>query len=69
MTFEQKVKRIEQIVEKLESGKASLDEVGSLFSEGVALAKECFDMLKENQGKITVLQQELGKFIEKPKSE
>jgi len=66
MTFEQKTKRIEQIVEKLESGKATLDEVSNLFEEGVALTKDCFEMLKENQGKITVLQQELGKFIEKP---
>ena len=67
MTFEQKTKRIEEIVEKLEGGKAQLDEVGKIFEEGVKLTKECFEMLKENQGKITVLQQELGKFIEKPK--
>ena len=68
MTFEQKTKRIEQIVELLENGKASLEEVSGLFEEGVKLTKECFETLKSNQGKITVLQQELSKFIEKPKN-
>ncbi|MCL2540682.1 MAG: exodeoxyribonuclease VII small subunit [Firmicutes bacterium] len=66
MTYEQNVKRIEEIVEKLEDGKIGLDEAAKLFEEGVQLSKSCFNTLKEHQGKISVLQQELGKFVEKP---
>lgn len=39
--FESKMKRLEEIVELMESSKKPLDEVIALFKEGVALSKEC----------------------------
>lgn len=66
MTFEDKVKRLNEIVEQLENSKTSLDEVSKLFAEGVELTKSCYATLNETKGKITVLQEELGKLVEKP---
>lgn len=66
MTFEEQVKRLEEILQVIEDGKAPLEEVNKLFSEGVELSKNCFDMLEKSKGKVTVLQSELQKMIEKP---
>lgn len=66
MTFEELVKRLEEIVEKLEGGTAKLDEVNKLFSEGAEIAKKCYEVLNESKGKVTVLRDELGKLVEKP---
>jgi len=66
MTFEEQVKRLEEILQVIENGKAPLEEVNKLFSEGVELSKNCFDMLEKSKGKVTVLQAELQKMIEKP---
>ena len=66
MTFGEKVEKLEKILEKIESGKTSLEETNKLFEEGVELAKECFSMLEESKGKITVLKAELDKLIEQP---
>ena len=66
MTFEEQVKRLSQIVEILENSQPTLEEVNKLFSEGVELTKNCYKALNETKGKITVLQDELGKLIEKP---
>lgn len=66
MTFEEQVKRLEEILQIIENGKTPLEEVNKLFAEGVELSKNCFDMLEKSRGKVTVLQSELQKMIEKP---
>ena len=66
MTFEEKTKRLEEIVQKLEQGEPTLQEINQLFAEGVELSKSCFDELKQTKGKVTILQQELAQLIEKP---
>lgn len=66
MTFEQNVKRLEEILEALESGKITLEESNKLFQEAVDLSKKSYEMLNESKGKITVLKAELEKFVEKP---
>ncbi len=66
MTFEEKIKRLEEILTIIEGGKAPLEEVNQLFAEGVELAKSSFDMLEKSKGEVTVLQSELQKMIEKP---
>lgn len=45
-TFEQSMKRLDEIVSKLESGKLSLEESISLYSEGVKLSESCRTALK-----------------------
>ncbi len=66
MTFEEQVKRLGEIVQKLETEQPSLDEVNKLFNEGVELTKSCYKTLNETKGKITILQEEINGLIEKP---
>lgn len=65
MEFEKMLKRIEEIVSKLESGECGLEESTKLFEEGKNLAVECFDKLDANKGKITMLVKELEGYTEK----
>lgn len=66
MTFEEKVKKLEEILDKIQSGEVGLDEANKLFTEGVELSKSCFQMLEESKGKVTVLRKEIESYIEKP---
>lgn len=66
MTFEEQVKRLGEIVEKLEKEQPGLDEINKLFNEGVELTKNCYKTLNETKGKITILQEEINGLIEKP---
>lgn len=66
MTFEEKVKKLEEIVNKIESGEVGLEEASKLFTEGVEISKSCFEMLEESKGKVTILKKELEKLSEKP---
>lgn len=57
-TFEQNLKRLEEIVRALESSDAELDRSLALFEEGTALVRSCTRELDEAQMKITVLTKE-----------
>lgn len=52
LSFEDALKRLETIVQRLESGDASLDESISLYGEGDQLKKQCEARLKSAQEKI-----------------
>ena len=54
-TYEEAVKRLEEIVKKLESGAAPLDESIALFSEGAKLVKTCTAILDEAEQKVKIL--------------
>ena len=47
VTFEDALKQLEEIVEKMESGELSLDENLKQFEKGSALTKFCQEKLKE----------------------
>ena len=66
MTFEEKTKRLEEIVKILEMDEPTLKQINELFTEGVELSKSCFEELNQTKGKVTILQQELTSLIEKP---
>lgn len=53
--FEDALKRLEGIVEKLETGDASLDESLSLYEEGISLFRSCSSKLEEAKKKVEVL--------------
>ena len=55
MTFEEAMTRLEQIVMRLEGGKATLDESLSLYEEGIALVKLCSGRLDEAEQKIKII--------------
>ena len=54
-SFEQNLKALEKVVERLESGSASLDESLALFQKGQALRKVCEERLREAELKIQAL--------------
>ncbi len=51
--YEQAVKRLEEIVEGLESGELPLEESMRLFEEGTKLSTDCYELLKNAEQKIT----------------
>ncbi len=55
MEFEKKLKRLEDIVEKMESGDLSLDDSLKLFEEGVKLSRDCQSQLTAAEDKVKVL--------------
>ncbi|MBE6729435.1 MAG: exodeoxyribonuclease VII small subunit [Ruminococcaceae bacterium] len=55
MTFEESLKKLEEIVAKLESGETSLDESIALYEEAVMLSSECNKALDNAKIKIKKL--------------
>lgn len=55
MDFEKKLKRLEDIVEKMESGDLSLDDSMKLFEEGVKLSRDCQSQLTVAEERVKVL--------------
>ena len=55
MTFEEKLGKLEEVVKKLESGEASLEDSLKLFEEGVSLTRECTKMLSDAEAKVKKL--------------
>ena len=53
--FEDKIKRLEQIVRTMERGDAPLEESLALFQEGTNLVKECNDMLENAQMQVKMI--------------
>ncbi len=59
-TFEEAIKRLEEIVDELEKGEVPLDNTLSLFEEGVRLSRFCRGKLDEAEKKIDILLKEEG---------
>ncbi len=51
-TFEQAMKRLDEIVNQLEKNELSLDQTLAVFEEGLHLANDCEKQLKEFELKI-----------------
>jgi exodeoxyribonuclease VII small subunit len=56
LSFEAALKRLEEIVRKLESGEASLDESITLYAEGDRLKQQCEARLQAAQARIDKIQ-------------
>ena len=54
-TFEEKMARLEEIVNALERGEVSLEESLKLFQEGTQLAKDCGTILDNAEMEVTKL--------------
>lgn len=52
ITFETAMKKLSEIVAKLESGSLSLEESLKLFEEGTALSTHCYQKLEKAEQKI-----------------
>lgn len=53
MTFEQAIKRLEEIVDLLENNETSLDDSVELFQEGVQLSQYCSKKLGNAENKVS----------------
>lgn len=54
-SFEDKIKRLEEIVNNIESSEVDLEESIKLFEEGMALSKDCQGLLDGAEQKIKTL--------------
>lgn len=62
--FEEALKRLEEIVEKLESGDQPLEKSLALFEEGIKLARFCNTKLNEAEKKISLLMKDKSGNLE-----
>ncbi len=60
MSFEESLKELEEIVDKLEKGQLSLDESLMLFEKGIRLVRECNTKIQCAQQKVEQLIVENG---------
>jgi exodeoxyribonuclease VII small subunit len=63
-SFEQALKRLEEIVEILEAGNISLEESIKIYQEGISLSKLCAGMLEEAEGKVMAIMNRSGEQME-----
>ncbi|MBI3585176.1 MAG: exodeoxyribonuclease VII small subunit [Nitrospinae bacterium] len=65
--FEKALKRLEEIVEKLERGDLDLDKSLEIFEEGIKMSRICSQKLKEAEKKIEILtKDESGRLKAEP---
>ena len=55
LNFEESMKSLEKIVEKLEVGNQSLEQSLNLFEEGVEISKKLNEHLKDAEKKVNIL--------------
>jgi exodeoxyribonuclease VII small subunit len=66
-TFETALKKLEKIVDELESGDLPLEKSLKKFEEGIELSKICSQMLEETEAKISRLVNDAsGNLMETP---
>lgn len=64
ISFEDKIRALEEIVKELESGEVPLDDAINKYTEAMKLAKECSDKLTEVSDKVNKIMLENGKLEE-----
>lgn len=57
LSFEEALKQLESIAEKIEQGKIGLEESITQYEQGMALVKQCQDILAKAELRIQQLQQ------------
>jgi exodeoxyribonuclease VII small subunit len=57
-TYEQTLERLEEIVRRIETGEAGLEESIRLYEEGVALGKRCREMLAQAEQRVEQVSRE-----------
>lgn len=59
LSFEDSLQRLQEISDLLEAGDVSLEDSLKVYEEGIKLAKNCFDTLKQAELKVTELKKQL----------
>jgi exodeoxyribonuclease VII small subunit len=68
-SFEESLKRLQEISEMLENDDVSLENSISLYEEGIKLSKECFSALDKAELKVEELNDDLEDEINKSQKE
>lgn len=66
LSFEQAIKRLEQVVREMETGDLPLDQSLALFQEGVMLAQRCGLLLDSAEARIEKLLEKNGEAVTVP---
>lgn len=63
-SFEEALKRLEEIVDTLEAGNSPLEESIKLYEEGMMLAKSCMTQLNDAKLRLKKIQKNFGGALE-----
>ncbi len=66
LSFEEALKRLEEVVERLEKGDLPLEESLRLFQEGMVLVKHCEGLLKAAEAKVEMMVREGEELRKEP---
>ncbi len=61
--FEKSLAKLEQVVEKLETGDQSLEDSLKLFEEGINLTRGCQQALKQAEERISILTEQNEEWL------
>lgn len=64
MSIDEKMKKLQEIADKLDKNEVTFEESLKLFEEGNQIVKDLYLELNNAKGKVTILKQELDKFKE-----
>ncbi len=64
MNIDEKLKKLQEIADKLDKNEITFEESLKLFEESNQLVKELYAQLNEAKGKVTILKQDLDKYKE-----
>jgi exodeoxyribonuclease VII small subunit len=66
LNFETALNKLEVMIEKMATGQLTLEESLQNFEEGIALARQCQQTLKEAEQKVQVLIEQNGEYQSQP---
>lgn len=64
LSFEEKIRELEDIVKELESGEVNLDDAIEKYTKAMKLAKECSDRLNAATEKVNKILKENGELVD-----
>lgn len=62
MNFENNLLKLEELLNKLENDKISIDDSLNLYEDAIALSKKCLESINKSKGKLELLTQDLNKM-------
>ena len=69
MKYEEAIKELEEIINKLNTTALPIEEAKTLFERGKELMKLCYGQVKEVKGKIYEIKEDLGALLEEENEE
>ena len=64
LSFEDKIRELEEIVKELENGEVNLDDAIEKYTKAMKLAKECSDRLNAATEKVNKILKENGELVD-----